>query len=154
MRPTAQRFSSPSADENRASSGSSMAGSKGGSTSLFGAPISNSFLPTRSRRRKESTLLSCGAQNGSQTSTAAGAPFSGTPSPRCAPTAAGQARVPSPGDGTAWEALVRQINGGGWLGGGGSVLGQIHMRDGPIYSGNPSTRRGRGDELDLNQKSK
>jgi hypothetical protein len=72
-----------------------------------------------------------------QTSTAAGAPFSGTPSPRCAPTAAGQARVPSPGDGTAWEALVRQINGGGWLGGGGSVLGQIHMRDGPIYSGNP-----------------
>jgi hypothetical protein len=32
---------------------------------------------------------------------------------------------------------VRRINGGGWLGGGGSVLGQIRIGDGPIYRGKP-----------------
>jgi hypothetical protein len=61
-----QRFSSPTVGENRASSRSSMAGNIGGSTTLVGAPISNPFLPTRSRRCKEPTLLTCGGENGSQ----------------------------------------------------------------------------------------
>jgi hypothetical protein len=47
----------------------------------------------------------------------------------------GQAGAPPSSDESAREALVRWINGGGWLGGGGSVLGQIRMGDGPIYRG-------------------
>jgi hypothetical protein len=66
---------------------------------------------------------------------------------------AGQERAPPPSDESAREALVRRINGGGWLEGGGSVLGQIPMGDGPIYRGNPSTHRGCRDELNLNRKS-
>jgi hypothetical protein len=68
---------------------------------------------------------------------AAVAPSGGAPAPRCAPTAAGQAGAPPPSDESAREALVRWINDGGWLGGGGSVLGQIRIGDGPIYRGKP-----------------
>jgi hypothetical protein len=50
---------------------------------------------------------------------------------------AGQEGAPPPSDESAREALVRRINGGGWLGGGGSVLGQIPTGDGPIYRGKP-----------------
>jgi hypothetical protein len=45
----------------------------------------------------------------------------------------GQAGAPSPSKELAREALVRQIIGVGWLGGGDSVLSQIHTGDGPIY---------------------
>jgi hypothetical protein len=48
------------ASENRAGSGSCMAGGVGGSTMLYNAPKSNLFLPTRSRQRKEPILLTCG----------------------------------------------------------------------------------------------
>jgi hypothetical protein len=52
--------------ENKAGSGSCMAGGIGGSTTLYGAPKSNPFLPTRSRQRKGRILLTCGGENGSQ----------------------------------------------------------------------------------------
>jgi hypothetical protein len=61
-------------------------------------------------------------------STAAGAPSSCAPAPRYAPAAVGQAGAPPPSDELAQEALARWINGGGWLGGGSSMLGQIRMR--------------------------
>jgi hypothetical protein len=54
------------AGENRAGSESCMAGGVGGSTTLYSAPKSNQFLPTRSRQRKEPILLTCGGENGSQ----------------------------------------------------------------------------------------
>jgi hypothetical protein len=62
-----------------------------------------------------------------------GAPFCGAPAPRCARTTAGQVGAPPPSDKSTRGALVRWINDGGWLGGGGSMLGQIRTGDGPIY---------------------
>jgi hypothetical protein len=68
-------------------------------------------------------------------STAVGAPSSYARAPRYAPAAVGQAGAPRPSDELAQEALARRIDGGGWLGGGGSVLGQIRTGQGTIYRG-------------------
>jgi hypothetical protein len=62
-----------------------------------------------------------------RSSTVAGAPSDGAPVPRCAPTVVVQVGAPPPSDESAREALAGWINGGGWLGGRGSVLGQICM---------------------------
>jgi hypothetical protein len=58
-------------------------------------------------------------------STAVGKASGGAPSPRTPPAVEVLAGAPPPSDESAWEALTRWINGGGWLGGDGSVLGQI-----------------------------
>jgi hypothetical protein len=101
-----------------------MAGNIGGSNSLLGAPISSPFLPTRSRRRKEPTLVTCGGENGSQTT--GGSSFqrrSGS-------------KVHSGGGGVGGgSSSKRRIGVGGLgevdqrrrLGCDGSVLGQIRM---------------------------
>jgi hypothetical protein len=94
-----------------------------------GIPLYSLAMVKTSHRRPRATV------EVGQTSTAAGAPFDGTPTPRCALTMVGKAGAPPPSDKLAQEALVRRINGGGWLGGGGSVLGQIRQGDGLIYRG-------------------
>jgi hypothetical protein len=60
-----------------------------------------------------------------RSSTAAGAPSSGALAPRCTPAVVVPVGAPPPSDDLARDALTRWINGGGFLGGGGSVLGQI-----------------------------
>jgi hypothetical protein len=58
-------------------------------------------------------------------STTVRAPSGGATAPRCTLAVAEQAGAPPPSDKSTREALTRWINGDGWLGGGGSVLGQI-----------------------------
>jgi hypothetical protein len=51
----------------------------------------------------------------------------GVPAPRTPLAAAVLAGAPPPINKSAREALTRWFNSGGWLGGSGLVLGQIHM---------------------------